>query len=91
MSSAPQMQGAKQATKFCSGCKQTFAATLENFHAHSWEGRQGLQRFCRTCAKAAAARQRRKPLAKSGKGMDWRDLAASVPQPSKPITGKLPF
>jgi hypothetical protein len=38
---------------------------------------------------AKPMRPRAKP--KPAKGMDWRDLAASVPQPSKPITGKLPF
>lgn len=32
-----------------------------------------------------------KPKKSPAKGMDWRDLAASVPQPSKPIRGKLPF
>jgi hypothetical protein len=46
-----------------------------------FQRRKQLESFARR-AKAKKAQPR---------GMDWRDLAASIPQTDKPIKGKLPF
>jgi hypothetical protein len=81
-------------SRYCGSCKQAKAWTIANFHGH---GEKGLQTWCRDCMKAASKRQTarrkypQKPAKKLPGQFDWRDLASSIPQPSKPIDKKLPF